>query len=198
MLNLKKEVDMKRMIWAASLIICFTGAVRAQTITVKSDRDLDADLSKYKTFYWSSQTDSWLDEGMYFLNDLMMKSVIRDAVKGELMGLGYQMLSYEPDLIVNFRVFDKPVTLKGYEGYGTSYWGDQRYRDISDTTSYRVDAGTLLVSMADRESGKVVWQGFASGLIKDNAFVKDEGKIREAVNLIFDDYNQRAKEYTRK
>jgi hypothetical protein len=189
---------MKRMIWAASLIICFTGAVRAQTITVKSDRDLDADLSKYKTFYWSSQTDSWLDEGMYFLNDLMMKSVIRDAVKGELMGLGYQMLSYEPDLIVNFRVFDKPVTLKGYEGYGTSYWGDQRYRDISDTTSYRVDAGTLLVSMADRESGKVVWQGFASGLIKDNAFVKDEGKIREAVNLIFENYNQRAKEYTRK
>jgi hypothetical protein len=198
MLNLKKEVDMKKMIWAASLIICFTGAVSAQTITVKSDRDPDADLTKYKTFYWSSQADSWLDEGMYFLNDLMMKSVIRDAVKGELMGLGYQMQSYEPDLIVNFRVFDKPVTLKGYEGYGTSYWGDERYRDMSDKTSYDVDAGTLLVSMADRESGKVVWQGFASGLIQDNAFVKDEGKIREAVNLIFEEYNQRAKEYTRK
>jgi len=60
------------------------------------------------------------------------------------------------------------------------------------------DTETLLVSMADRESGKVVWQGFASGLIENDAFIKDEGKIREAVNLIFEEYNQRAKEYTRK
>jgi hypothetical protein len=127
-----------------------------------------------------------------------MKAVIRDAVKAEMLGLGYQLQSQEPDLIVNFRVFDKPVTLKGYEGYGTAYWSDQRYREASDTASYKVEAGTLLVSMADRESGKVVWQGFASGLIENDAFIKDEGKIREAVNLIFEEYNQRAKEYTRK
>ena len=52
--------------------------------------------------------------------------------------------------------------------------------------------------MADRESGQVVWQGFASGLIENNTFVKDEGKIHEAVNLIFEEYDQRAREYTRK
>lgn len=173
-------------------------AANAQSITVNSDRSLDTDFSNYKTFYWASQVDSWLDEGLYFLNDLTMKAIVRDAVKSELMGLGYEMQSYEPDLIVNFRVFEEPITLKGYEGYGISYWGDQRFREISDTTSYEVEAGTLLVSMADRESGSVVWQGFASGLIRDNAFVKDEGKIREAVNLIFEEYNQRAKEYTRK
>lgn len=189
---------MRKIMCAGLMFICFAGAATAQSITVKSDHALDADFSKYKTFYWSSQVDSWLDEGLYFLNDLMMKSVIRDAVKGEMMGLGYQLQSYEPDLIVNFRVFDEPVTLKGFEGYGSSYWGNERFRDISDTTSYRVDAGTLLLSLADRESGQVVWQGFASGLIKDDRFVKDEGKIREAVNLIFEEYNQRAKEYTRK
>lgn len=189
---------MKRLLWIWLLSVCFTGAANAQSITVKSDRSLDTDFSKYKTFYWASQVDSWLDEGLYFLNDLTMKAIVRDAVKSELMGLGYEMQSHEPDLIVNFRVFEEPVTLKGYEGYGTSYWGDQGFREISDTTSYEVEAGTLLVSMADRETGSVVWQGFASGLIRDNAFVKDEGKIREAVNLIFEEYNQRAKEYTRK
>ena len=189
---------MKKIMWVWLLSLCFIGTVKAQTITVESDRVLDADFSEYKTFYWASQVDSWLDEGMYFLNDLTMKAIIRDAVKSELMGLGYDMQSAEPDLIVNFRVFEEPVTLKGYEGYGTSFWGDERYREISDTTSYDVEAGTLLVSMADRESGKVIWQGFASGLIKGDTFIKDEGKIREAVNLIFEEYNQRAKEYTRK
>jgi len=170
----------------------------AQSITVKSDRSPDTDFSAYKTFYWSSQADAWLDEGMYFLNDLAMKAVIRDAVKGELMGLGYEMQSLNPDLLVNFRVFDKPVTLKGYQGYGETYWGDTQFRGIDERETYEVEAGTLLVSIADRESGQVVWQGFASGLIENDAFIKDEGKIREAVNLVFEDFNQRAKEYTRK
>ena len=199
MFNLKKEERMKRLMCAWLMSVGFVFAVNAQSITVKADQSLDTDFSDYKTFYWSSQADAWLDEGgMYFLNDLGMKSIIRDAVKGELMGLGYNLQSYEPDLIINFRVFDKPVTLKGYEGYGTSYWGDERYREIDDAASYDVEAGTLLVSMADRESGKVVWQGFASGLIENNVFIKEEGKIREAVNLIFEEFDKRAKEYTRK
>ena len=187
----------KRMLICLMLAgVVFAG--NAQSITVASDRQLETDFSQYKTFYWSSHVDQWLDEGMYFLNDLTMKSMIRDAVKGELMGRGYELQSHNPDVIVNFRVFDEPVTLRGYEGYGTTYWTDERYRQVDDTTSYNVEAGTLLLSMADRESGKVVWQGFASGLIDNNAFVKDEGKVREAVNLIFEDFNQRAREYTRK
>lgn len=189
---------MKKIMVASLMSVVFIISGHAQAIRVESDRALDTDFSKYKTFYWSSQADQWLDEGFYFLNDLTMKAMIRDAVKGELMGLGYELQSGNPDLIINFRVFDKPVTLKGYEGYGTSYWGDERYREASDTTSYNVEAGTLLISMANRESGKVVWQGFASGLIENDAFVKDEGKIREAVNLIFEEFDQRAKEYTRK
>jgi len=191
---------MKKVMWIWLMSVGFIFASNAQTsITVNSDQVLETDFSQYKTFGWASQVDSKLDEGMYFLNDLVMKSMVRDAVKGELLGLGYEMRDEAPDLIVNFRVFDKPVTLKGYEGYGTSYWGTgNTYRQISDTTSYDVEAGTLLVSMADRESGQVVWQGFASGLLENDAFVKDEGKVREAVNFIFEEYNQRAREYTRR
>jgi len=175
----------------------FLGAVcaDAQSITVKSDKKLNTDFSRYKTFYWSSQVDRELDEGLYFLNDLVLKADIRDAVKSELQGLGYKLKTNSPDLIVNFRVFDKPVTLKGHEGYGITYWGQDEYREASDTASYRVDAGTLLISLADRKNGHLVWQGFASGLIDNNAFIKDEGKIREAVNLIFDEYGYRANQY---
>lgn len=178
--------------------VVVVGSANAQNIRVEADKTLDTDFGKYESFYFSTQADAWLDEGMYFLNDLHMKAVIRDAVKAEMLGLGYDLQSNEPDLIVNFRVFDKPVTLKGYEGYGESYWGDEKYREAEDTTSYNVEAGTLLVSMADRESGRVVWQGFASGLIEDEKFIKEENEIRQAVNLIFEEYDQRAKEYTRK
>lgn len=188
---------MKKVMLMGLMSVGFIFGANAQTITVESDQALNTDFSKYKTFAMASQVDSELDEGLYFLNDLVMKSMIRDAVKDELMGLGYEERDEAADLVVNFRVFDEAVTLKGFEGYGTGYWNEQ-YRQISDTASYEVEPGTLLVSMADRQSGQVVWQGFASGLLENSAFVKDEAKIHEAVNLIFEDYNQRAKEYTRK
>ena len=189
---------MTRVAGVICLMSLFLNTANAQTIKVESDRSLNADFSKFKTFYFSSQADAWLDEGLYFLNDLHMKAMIRDAVKSELMGLGYRMQSYQPDLVVNFRVFEKPTTITGFEGYGTSYWGSEKYREISDKTSYDIDAGTLLISIADRKSGSIVWQGFASGLIDNKAFVKDESKVRQAVNMIFDEYGERAKEYSKR
>ncbi len=178
-------------------MMCVTMAY-SQSITVRSDRNLDINFDKYKTFGFASQVDNELDEGFFFLNDLLLKAQVREAVEGELMGLGYREDEQQPDLIVNFRVFEEPVRIKGIEGYGLTYWGGELYRDISDTTTYNVDAGTLLVSLVDREEGAIVWNGFASGLIEGDKFIKDEGKIREAVNLIFNEYNQRAKEYSRR
>lgn len=188
---------MKNAVVGLLVMVCMAGAY-GQTITVASDRAPDTDFSKYKTFYWTSQVDNKLDEGYNFLNDLILKAQVREAVKAELMGLGYKLNPETPDVLVNFRVFDKPVRIRGMEGYGTSYWGTEQYRSISDTTSYEVEAGTLLVSLVDRKAGAIVWQGFASGLIDNNQFIKDEGKIREAVNMIVDEYGIRAKEYSRK
>jgi hypothetical protein len=52
--------------------------------------------------------------------------------------------------------------------------------------------------MIDRKNGSIVWQGFASGLINNDQFIKEEGKVREAVNLIFEEYPYRATEYTKR
>jgi len=190
------------------MLLFLAAATYAQKITVRSEQAPDIDFNKYKTFTWASQVSNQLEAGIYFLNDLVLKAQVRDAVKSELLGLGYQMAegNTQPDLIVNFRVFDQPVKLMGPETYGNDYWGTtgttsgvtSNGYDVISNEEYDVPAGTLLLSLADRENGKVIWQGFASGLIDNNQFIKDEGKIHEAVNLIFNEYGQRAKEYTRK
>lgn len=169
----------------------------SQTITVRSQQAEDIDFTKFKTFYWASNISSKDDQGMNFLGDLVLKAMVMDAVKGELEGLGYQEQQQDPDMIVNFRVFDKKATLRGMEGYGDNYWGGSNYASMNDQST-EVEAGTLLLSLVDRESGAIVWNGFASGLIENDTFIKDEGKIQEAVNLIFEEYNQRAKEYSRR
>lgn len=188
---------MKRGIGIVGIMLLFIAA-SGQEITVRSDRDVDADFSNYKTFAFSSQVDDKLDAGLFFLNDLVLKAQVREAVENELTGLGYKKDQAQPDFLVNFRLFEEPVKLKGFEGYGSTFWGGESYRNISDTTTYNLEAGSLLISLVDREQGAIVWRGFASGLIDGDKFVKDEGKIREAVNLIFEEYHQRASEYSRR
>lgn len=165
-------------------------------IQVESDEILNNDFSKYKTYNFSTQVDEELDPGFYFLNDLALKASIREAVKGELEGLGYEREESDPDLVVSFRVFEGPVTLRGFtdEGYGAGYWGgtDLQVREWEDTTSYEVEAGTILLSMLDTELGQVVWQGFASGLLEQDAFNRDEQMVAEAVELLFEEYSYRA------
>jgi hypothetical protein len=186
---------MKRQVLILVMVMSL-GAANAQKIVVKGDRELGTDFGKYKTFYWANHA-GMDNNGIYFLNDLVFKADIREAVEHELQGLGYRIQPESPDLIVNFRVFEKQVRIKGYEGYGQGYWGNEEYRQASDTASYQVEPGTLLVSLVDRKSGTMVWQGFASGLINNEAFIKDDEKIKEATNLIFEEFGMRATDYDR-
>ena len=187
---------MKGLVLIVAMSMGFLGTAQAQKIIVKGDRELGTDFGKFKSFYWANHA-GMDNNGIYFLNDLIFKADVRDAVEHELQGLGYRMEPQSPDLIVNFRVFDQKARIKGYEGYGQGYWGTEEYRQASDTVSYAVGPGTLIVSLVDRKTGTMVWQGFASGLINNNEFIKDEAKIREAVSLIFDEFGMRATDYDR-
>jgi len=65
-------------------------------------------------------------------------------------------------------------------------------REPADTTTFQVEKGTLLISLPDRVKGSVVWQGFASGLTRRNGFDWSDNRIKEAVHLIFEEFNPRA------
>ncbi len=188
---------MKKVLLIAWLTLVGTvGFAQNQKIQVASDKALNEDFTKFKTYAFASMINADLDPGFYFLNDLVFKSQLREAIEGELMGLGYKMDKTNPDLVVNFRVFEEPTTLHGYDGYGTGYWGNEEYRQISDKTTYEVKAGTLLISLLDRKEGQVVWQGFASGLFANNKFIKDQATVREAVSLIVNEYGVRVENYS--
>lgn len=175
------------------VVMLMSAAAWAQDITVSSRQGQDIDFTEYKTFDWADQVDNQLDSGHYFLNDLIFKAQIREAVRNEMMAVGYEFDDNAPDLVVNFRVFDKAATISGPQDFGDDYWGAANYKDVAGADGpYEVEAGTLLISLIDKESGAIVWHGFASGLIDNDQFIKDEGKVIQAVNMIFQDFNQNA------
>ncbi|MGA0557372.1 DUF4136 domain-containing protein [Larkinella sp. VNQ87] len=186
---------MKKLIIATAFALV-AGLTQAQNITVDADKKLNTDFSKYKTYAWASQVDSKLDEGFYFLNDLVLKDRIRNAVKFAMDGRGYTYTRTSPDLLVNFRVFEKPVTIRGYTGYGTTYFGTKEVREPEDVTTFEVKAGSVVVNLVDTKTGQVVWRGLASGLTNANGFDRSDNKIKEAVNLIFEKYPYRADQYS--
>lgn len=163
----------------------------AQNVTIDADKKLNTDFSKYKTYTWASQVDNKLDPGFYFLNDLELKDRIRQAVAFEMDGRGYKFQRDSPDLIVNFRVFDKPAKIEGYDGYGTTYFGNE-LREPEDMKTIDAKAGSIIVNLIDRKTGQSVWRGLASGLTNENGFDRDHNKIKEAMNLIFEKYEYRA------
>lgn len=180
----------------AAVLLLSSCSRQANVVTVDADRKLNTDFSQYKSFTWASQVDNKLDPGFYFLNDLELKERIRNAVSYELEARGYDMNRQSPDLIVNFRVFDKPTTIRGYTDYGTTYFGAGEVREQDDVKMFEVEAGSVVLNLIDKKTGQVVWRGLASGLTNANGFDRDENKVKEAVKLMFDKYDYRADKMT--
>ncbi len=185
---------MKTLLKTLCLLVVVAGSSLAQNqnVRVNANKKLNHDFSKYKTFAYASQVDNKLDEGYYFLNDLVLKDQIRKAVSYELESRGYKKMSGAADLLINFRVFDKPTKIEGYTGYGTTYFGTNEVREPEDVQTFELQPGSLIVNIVDTKTGQMVWRGFASGLMDGNVFNKKEDMVKRAVHLIFEEYDFKA------
>ncbi len=163
-----------------------------KSVMVDAAGNTGSNWKNYQTYGFASQVDNKLDEGFYFLNDLMLKSEVRESVKHELESRGYNYSNSQPDLIANFRVFDKPATIQSLDQYGPNYWASGEINGYTADQTVQLKPGSVVVHLVDRKTGKLVWQGYASGLMDGNLFNKQEDKIDEAVSLVFDQFTHRA------
>ena len=124
--------------------------------------------------------------------NLMVNTAVKGAVSEELVARGYRENQVRPDLIVAYRVLERQAKMKGYvNDVPTMVTGGKEVRTPSDTTTHVLLPGTLIISLIDSKTSEVVWDGFASGLVRDNAFITEETKIKEAVHLIMNEFKYR-------
>lgn len=116
---------------------------------------------------------------------------IKQSIGDELEARGYRENTASPDLLVAYRVLERQARMKGYLNDEPTTVGATEVREPSDTTTYTMEPGTLLISLIDRKSGEVVWDGFISGLTENNTFVTDDAKIKESVHLVMDKFQYR-------
>lgn len=142
----------------------------AQDGEVGADNALGASIENFKTFGWVSSIDKIPedqlfigDEGVIVFNNASTRSKIKDAIMYELISKGYEFRYFEPDMLVSFYVTEQPGELRVYDGYKLYNGGLDTARTPENVETIEAEAGTLMINIIDRESGKMVWRGYATG-----------------------------------
>lgn len=124
--------------------------------------------------------------------NLVVNTAVKSSLTEELQARGYRPNDVRPDLLVAYRVLERQAKMKGFiNDVPTMVTGGKEVRTPSDTTTHVLLPGTLIISLIDTKTSEVVWDGFASGLVRDNAFITEETKIKEAVHLIMEEFKYR-------
>lgn len=160
-------------------------SAKAQTQSVGNSK-VNTDFSKYTTFTWARS-----GEGD--------NNIVQNAIYNELEGRGYRENPEQGDLIVTYRVLEKKGQIHGYKDDNptTTFTGKQ-LRLPSDTTTFSIAPGTMMVNMIDAKTGETVWTGFSSGVIHQlpeaDEHTTDEMQLREAVHSIFSEFKYDARD----
>jgi hypothetical protein len=165
--------------------------IACSTVKTSFDYDKQADFSKYKTYAISEETMNMS------LNQLNRDRII-SAVEAEMAAKGFTKSESSSDVILDIRIKGEEVqtataTTSG-SGYGHYRWG---YGGGFSTTTVNYDKyveGTLFVTLVDRATEKIVWQGTGTRTLDENASAqKREENINYAVKQIFINYPPKAK-----
>lgn len=169
-------------------------------VKVGADRSFKRSLNDFKTYGWSTKIEQIPSNQIFVgLNDVLIfnnesvREKIKKAIAFELSAKGYSHDQSNPDILVLFRVTERPGTLTTYRGYETIDNGLEKVRTPQNVHHTKIDAGTLIINLLDAKSGKVAWQGWASGILKPE-MVNDNMKVREAVSDIFSKFHFKAKQ----
>ncbi len=142
-------------------------AAQAQKVT--TDMDESADFSKYSSYQFLG----WQDNSDQIMNEFDQKRM-RDAFKGELDARNLEKLESDADMAISlYIVVSQETSTTAYTNYhgGTGYgrrgrgWGGGY-----STTSYSESdylKGTLVMDVFDSETKELIWQGVATGTVKE-------------------------------
>jgi hypothetical protein len=166
----------------------------AEEIPANSDHTINNRMSSSESNSSDEASDTYIYSYSVIIpaTDSSVNTTIKKSIAAELEGRGYRKDDASPDLLVTYKVLDRPAKLKGYNNDNPDVVNGREVRQASDTTTFAVEPGTLLINVIDKKKGQVLWDGFGSGLIKDNAFTADPVKLKEAVHLVFTQFKPRA------
>jgi hypothetical protein len=163
---------------AATMFALSLGA--CAPIKVSSYVERGADFNRYRTFDWDptdslSTGDPRLDANPFFHNRVTAEVEKLLAARGL-----EKTTSATPDVRLHYHAsITQKLNLNG---------ADQKYGSCDNCTTYVYDAGTILLDVVDTQTNKLVWRGWAEGIMDGVIDNQDwmEREIHQAVTRILE------------
>lgn len=156
------------------------------SVTTSFDYDKTAEFSKYQTYAFTEHT-----EKLPEINQLDRDRILA-AIDTEMSKRGYTKSDASSDVLVDvFLKTEEEISATatntggyGRWGYGYGWGGGTTHVDYNKYTK-----GTLFISLVDRSTEKIVWQGRGTKTLNENVKPeKKEQNIKSAIAAIFMKY----------
>lgn len=175
---------------ALPVVFAFCLAACTSGPKVRTDSDPSVNLSNYKTFAFFEELAT--DKSSY---STMITSRLKDATRRELKRRGYEEVTANPNLLVNFstnvesrtEVQSTPAPSAGFYGYRSGLYGAWGgYPMDVHTTHYK--EGTLVIDLVDATKKQLVWQAVAQGRLSKKAVENPAASIDALIAEMFEKY----------
>ena len=159
-------------------ILCFTVSINAQKVT--TDFNKNTDFSQYKTFTFLG----WQKDSEQLMNDLD-KERMRNAFANEFHSRDLKKGGKDADMAITlYLVLEQKTSTTAYTNYygtsglygryGRGAWGWGNGYSNTTYNEYDYIKGTLVMDVYDNKTNQLIWQGVASGSVKENPQKRDK------------------------
>lgn len=93
---------------------------------------------------------------------------VKSAILHEMISRGYELDQNNPDLLVGYQIFEEKGEVQGFSDNEDAMGAATGITGAGQQQTHEVDAGTLMITISDSESGEMISRGFLSGALGDN------------------------------
>ncbi len=184
--------QLSRWMFLPALLLFIVGCGPAAHV----EKDQAFNFSNYKTFAWVDKDGEGRKDRNN--NNDIAESNIRAAITKELNRAGWNETNRRPDLLLSYDVLVERSTVQSsdpvytqpfYRTFYSPYY--RRYFIVNypsqfvgyDRSERTIKEGTITINMIDAQSGRTVWQGWATDEVTNRNMSQKE--IDAAVRSIF-------------
>lgn len=155
-------------------------ALSGCAVNLKTTYDHQKDFNSYQTFCWMNGCEFTVT-GPDYLSDEKLRASVKQSIINELEKKGMRYDENNPDLVIDFHItlVEESAIIHHRDEDEPFY-----YKPMDEMETINYLNGTLVIDMADRKEGRMVWRSVVNGYMDTHPELTEEnlGKgIRQAL-----------------